>query len=190
MKVSVYIATSLDGFIARTDGALDWLDEANATVPTGEDCGFGAFIGAVDILVMGRKTYQQVVSFGQWPYGSTPVHVLSSRSIKFPAQLPDTVTGSSETVRALYDRLCREGVQHVYLDGGATIRGFLTEGLVDEITITTIPVLLGEGRPLFGPLKHDVALELIESQSFDFGFVQSKYSVQHRRLAPADGRAV
>ena len=181
MKISVYIATSLDGFIARTDGSLDWLDEANATVPNDEDCGFQVFIDSVDMLVMGRKTYEQVLSFGGWPYGSTPVVVLGSRAIEFPPELPNIVTQSSETPRALYDRLSNDGVKHVYLDGGATIRGFLAEGLIDEITITWIPVLIGEGRPLFGPLKRDIALELMESRSFDFGFVQSKYSVQRSR---------
>ena len=181
MKVSVYIATSLDGFIARSDGALDWLDEANATVPNDEDCGFQSFIESVDVLVMGRKTYEKVLSFGVWPYGSTRVIVLSSRPIKFPPEIPSTVTNSSYPPRELYDRLSSEGVKHVYLDGGATIHGFLAEGLVDEMTITLIPVLIGEGRPLFGPLMNDVALELIESHSYNFGFVQSRYSVQHHR---------
>jgi len=181
MKISVYIATSLDGFIARTDGSLDWLDEANETASNDEDCGFQSFIETVDVLVMGRKTYEKVLSFGVWPYGSTRVIVLSSRPIEFPPEIPSTVANSSESPRVLYDRLSSEGVRHVYLDGGATIRGFLAEGLVDEITITLIPVLIGEGRPLFGPVKNDIALELIESRSFDFGFIQSKYSIQHRR---------
>ena len=181
MKVSVYIATSLDGFIARTDGSLDWLDKANATIPNDEGCGFQSFIDTVDVLVVGRKTYEKVLSFGVWRYGSTRVIVLSSRPIEFPPEVPDTVANSSEHPRALYDRLSSEGVKHLYLDGGQTIRGFLSEGLVDEITITLVSVLIGEGRPLFGPLKSDVSLELIESRSFDFGFVQSIYSVQHGR---------
>jgi len=126
MKASVYIATSLDGFIARKDGSVDWLNEANAVVPEGEDCGYQAFIDSVDTLIMGRKTYEQVLTFGQWPYGSTPVFVLSSTQISFPSSVPDTVTHSSEQPRALLERLSREGIGHVYVDGGATIQGFLS----------------------------------------------------------------
>ena len=154
---------------------------AIAAPSNNEDCGYGAFISSVDVLVMGRKTYEKVLSFGQWPYGPKPVVVLSSRPIEFPPQVPGNVTHSSESPQAFYDRLSSEGVNHIYLDGGTTIRGFLVSGLVDEITITQIPVLIGEGRPLFGPLKHDITLNLIESHSFDFGFVQSKYSVQQSR---------
>ena len=86
MKASVYIATSLDGLIARDDGALDWLDEANTTVSEGEDCGFQTFMDSVDTLIMGRKTYEKVLSLGQWPYGETPVVVLSRKSIFFSVQ--------------------------------------------------------------------------------------------------------
>jgi dihydrofolate reductase len=181
MKVSAYIATSLDGYIARRDGSLDWLDEANAAVPDGEDFGFGDFFGSVDRLVMGRKTYEKVLSFDEWAYGCTPVLVLSSHPIEVPPELKDTITHASETPRALCNRLSSEGAKHVYVDGGATIRGFLDEGLVDEITITQIPVLIGEGLPLFGPLDRDIDLVLLESHSYEFGFVQSKYSVQRSR---------
>ena len=85
MKASVFIATSLDGFIARRDGNLDWLDEANAVVPEGEDCGFQAFTDSIDTLIMGRNTFEKVLPFGQWPYGSTPVIVLSRNKISFPS---------------------------------------------------------------------------------------------------------
>ena len=152
-KVSAYIATSLDGFIARKDGGLDWLDEANATVPEGEDCGFHAFMGSVDTLVMGRKTYEKVLSFGQWPYGEIPVVVLSRNSISFPSHLPDSLAHSSLSPRALIEQLSGQGSRHVYVDGGATIQGFLSQGLLDEITVTVIPVVLGEGIPLFGASK-------------------------------------
>ena len=179
-KVSVYIATSLDGFIARTDGALDWLDEANAVVPDGEDCGFGAFMGSIDALVMGRKTYEKVLSFGEWPYGEKPVVVLSRSSISFPPSVPDTVTHSSQSPRDLLERLSDEGVGRVYVDGGITIRGFLSEGLVDEITVTVIPIVLGDGIPLFGSTEKDIRLTHIRTTAFDFGFVQTTYSVQKR----------
>ena len=178
VKVSVYIATSLDGFIARADGNLDWLDEANAMVPEGEDCGFGAFMSSVDTLLMGRKTYEKVLSIGIWPYGDTPVVVLSRSQISFPDHLPSTVSHSSEQPTELLNRLAGEGVQHVYVDGGKTIHGYLLEGLIDEITITVIPVILGEGIPLFGLVKNDIHLTHIRTTVFDFGFVQSTYAVE------------
>jgi dihydrofolate reductase len=173
----VYIATSLDGFIAREDGALDWLNEANATVPEGEDLGFRAFLESVDTLIMGRKTYEQVMSFGQWPYGQTPVIVLSRNSISFPPSLPDAVTHSSESPRDLYERLSGEGVEHIYVDGGITIQGFLSEGLVDEITVTVIPVILGAGIPYYGSQERDIRLTHVRTTAYDFGFVQTTYSV-------------
>jgi dihydrofolate reductase len=177
MKASVYIATSLDGFIARKDGGLDWLDDANANVPDDEDLGYQAFMESVDTLVMGRKTYAKVLSFGQWPYGKTPVIVLSHKQMSFPTDIPDTVTCSSEKPSALLERLAAEGVEHVYVDGGATIQGFLAEGLVDDITLTVIPILLGEGIKLFGPLEKDIYLTHDHTKAYEFGFVQTTYQV-------------
>jgi len=181
IKVSVYIATSLDGFIARKDGSVDWLNEANAAVPKGEDCGFQAFMDSVDTLIMGRKTYEQVLSFGQWPYGKTPVVVLSRNPISFPPSLPDTVSHSSESPPDLLARLSREGVKHVYVDGGNTIQGFLSQGLINEITVTVIPVILGDGIPLFGSLDKELQLTHVHTTAFDFGFVQTTYSLKMYR---------
>ena len=178
IKASVFIATSLDGFIAREDGNIDWLNEASAGLPKGEDCGFQAFMDSVDALIMGRKTFEQVLSFGQWPYGRTPVVVLSRNAISLPSSLPDTVSHSSESPRDLLERLAKEGVQHVYVDGGNIIQGFLAAGLVDEITVTVVPVILGGGIPLFGPLDHDVELTHVRTIAYDFGFVQTTYSVK------------
>ena len=96
---SIYIATSLDGFIAREDGDIDWLDAANELVPEGEDCGFFAFLDSVDCLIMGRNTYEKVLSFGQWPYGEKSVTVVSSHKIEIPDSLPETVSWSSESPR-------------------------------------------------------------------------------------------
>jgi dihydrofolate reductase len=177
-KVSAYIAASLDGFIARKDGSLDWLDAANASAPEGEDFGFQAFMDSVDTLIMGRKTFIQVLSLGQWPYGKTPVVVLSRNPILLPSNLPDNVTHSSEAPRNLLERLSNEGVKHVYVDGGITIQGFLSEGLLDEITVTVIPVILGSGTPLFGPLDNDVNLTHLRTTVFDCGFVQTTYSMK------------
>jgi dihydrofolate reductase len=176
-KCSVFIATSLDGFISRKDGSIDWLDQANARVPAGEDCGYAQFMSTVDALVMGRHTFELASSFAQWPYGQTPVFVLSGSMSSLPAGVPGTVRLSRETPAALVARLSAQGMKHLYIDGGVTIQRFVADGLIDEVTITRIPVLIGAGRPLFGPLSSDVRLEHLSTRAFDFGFVQSKYRV-------------
>lgn len=179
-KCSVFIATSLDGFISRADGGIDWLTRANAVVPAGEDCGYADFMSSVDAIVMGRNTFEQVLAFEAWPYGETPLVVLSRSLAALPGDVPGTVSLSSEAPAALVQRLSGQGLRHLYVDGGVTIQGFLAAGLIDEITVTVIPVLLGSGRPLFGALAGDVELELASSRAFEFGFVQSKYRVRKR----------
>jgi len=175
-KVSVYIATSLDGFIARENGDIEWLHEGPHL--EGEDFGYAAFMGSVDVLVMGRRSFEKVLTFGEWPYTKRVV-VLSSGEVAIPERLSGKVEGTSLPPAALLDRLSKEGATHVYLDGGVTIQRFLAEGLVDELTITRIPVLLGQGLPLFGPLGKDVRLDHVETRAFDNGFVQSKYRIGH-----------
>ncbi|MFO0904108.1 MAG: dihydrofolate reductase family protein [Pirellulales bacterium] len=177
-KVSVFVATSLDGYIARTNGDLDWLDAAQAMVPAGEDCGYQLLMQTVDALIMGRKTFEKVLSFGPWSYGKTAVIVMSSTTLSFPDAVPDTVTHSSEAPRALCDRLSRDGVNHIYVDGGNTIQRFLSAGLVDELTITITPILLGTGIPLFGSFDTDIHLSCIDAKRYEFGFVQLKYRVE------------
>jgi dihydrofolate reductase len=177
-KCSVFIATSLDGFISRLDGSIDWLDKANTLVPAGQDCGYQQFIATVDVLVMGRHSFDLVRTFSEWPYGSTPVVVLSSTMNVLPPNVPSTVALSSETPAGLVSRLSSHGMRRLYIDGGVTIQRFLAAGLIDDLTITTIPVLIGSGRPLFGPLAADVTLEHVSTHAFDFGFVQSKYVVR------------
>lgn len=177
-KVSVDIATSLDGFIARTDGNLDWLDAFDATVPEGEDFGYHALMNTVDTLVMGRNTFEKVLTFGDWPYKDTPVIVLSSSPISFRDDIPDSVAHSSEDPHALCERLSNAGINHLYVDGGNTIQRFLSVGLVDELTITVTPILLGTGIPLFGPLDADIHLDCIDSTRYKNGFVQLKYRVK------------
>lgn len=176
-KCSVFIATSLDGFISRTDGSIDWLNKANAVVPEGEDCGYAQFLSTVDALVMGRNTFEQVLSFGEWPYGSTPVVVLSRQLKSLPGNVPATVSVSADDPAKLVQSLSAKGQSHLYIDGGLTIQSFLAAGLIDEIIITTIPILLGGGKSLFGPLPGDVQLNHLSSKAFDFGFVQNKYRV-------------
>lgn len=134
-------------------------------------------MSSVDALVMGRHTFELAKSFSEWPYGQTPVFVLSSTMRSLPAGFPDTVRLANEAPRTLVARLAAEGMGHLYIDGGLTIQRFLSEALIDEVTITRIPVLIGSGRPLFGPLSQDVRLEHLSTRAFSFGFVQSKYRV-------------
>ena len=178
MRTSVYIATSLDGFIARTDGNLDWLDQANATVPEGEDFGFSAFMDSVDALIMGRKTFDQVMTFGQWPYGEKPVIVLSRNPLEIPAQLTSQVRVSAESPADLHAHCQSAGYQRVYVDGGLTIRRFLQAGLVTDLTLTVIPDLLGSGIRIFTEDAQDISLVLQSSHAAENGFVQLKYLTQ------------
>lgn len=178
LKLSVFIATSLDGYIARPDGGIDWLNQANAAVPEGEDCGFAGFMATVDVLVMGRNTFEQVLGFGEWPYGATRVVVLSRKGVEIPVELADRVSTSAEEPAQLVARLAAEGARNFYIDGGKTIQAFLVAGLINELTITTIPVLLGEGVPLFGPLESDVDLTHVATNAYPFGFVQSRYRIE------------
>ena len=171
MKASVYIATSLDGFIARENGDVDWLSGAEFE-GSGEDYGFQEFLDSVDILVMGRKTFEMVVSSGKWLYGKKNVIVLSSRPILIPSDLSETVESRSSTPAELVKHLSELGAKHLYIDGGKTIQGFLDAGLIHQIIITTIPVLIGEGIPLFGPVIKDIKLQHIEGadpQKLDTG---------------------
>ena len=158
-------------FIARSDGDINWLNEANSGVPEGEDCGYKAFMSTVDTLVMGRNTFEQVLTFGEWPYGSTPVVVMSRRGIALPDDIPHSVSVSNESPDDLISRLSAQGAQNLYIDGGLTIQSFLAAQLVDDFTITVIPILLGSGKPLFGPLADDVPLSHESSRAFEFGFV-------------------
>ncbi|QDU96404.1 dihydrofolate reductase family protein [Lignipirellula cremea] len=186
MKFSVYIAVSLDGFIAREDGRLDWLPGAEPDSPpdvvaengeAAEDYGFHAFMETVDVLVMGRKTFEKVLSLGAWHYGDTRVIVLSSSPVTIPPKLAATVEHRSSSPSRLKEELTAAGVQHAYVDGGVTIQRFLKAGLVDQLIITRIPVLIGNGIPLFGPLEQDIPLRHRATLQFPSGFVQSRYEI-------------
>ena len=177
-RCSVFVAASLDGFIARPDGGIDWLDRVNAGAPPGEDFGFAQFIASVDALVMGRHTFEQALTFGEWPYGAMPVVVLSHSLRRLPAGVPATVSVSSESPADLVLRLTAEGARHLYIDGGLTIQSFLAAGLIDELTVTVVPVLLGAGKPLFGPLPADIPLVHVATHVYDCGLVQHKYRVE------------
>jgi dihydrofolate reductase len=172
----VFIATSLDGFIARADGGLDWLERAQARVPAGEDFGYAAFMAGIDSLVLGRASFDTVLGFDPWPYAGLPVQVLSHRGVAVPEALRGSVGVTAEAPRDLLERLHREGRRRVYVDGGLAIQSFLADGCVDSLTVTTVPVLLGTGRPLFGALPADLGLDLDECRHWrGCGFVQSRW---------------
>lgn len=175
VHVSVFIAASLDGFIARPDGDVSWLEEYQ-TLGEGDDAGYSALFNKVDALVLGRRTFEKVLEF-DWPYGTKPITVLSSSLSKVPDELKTSVRIDNSAPLKLLEKLEAEGCQHIYLDGGRVIQSFLQEGLVNEITLTTIPVLLGQGIRLFGHLENDIQLELLEISSWENGFTQSKYTV-------------
>ncbi|MFW9889097.1 MAG: dihydrofolate reductase family protein [Candidatus Thorarchaeota archaeon] len=146
----VYIATSLDGFIATSDGGLDWLDEIPN--PEKSDFGYADFMNGIDAIVMGRRTFEKVLTFDSWPYDK-PVYVLSRSKIKVPKGLEDKAKTITGNLKELVDQLKELGHQDLYIDGGITIQGFLEEDLIDEMIVTRVPVLLGNGIPLFGKLS-------------------------------------
>lgn len=174
-RCSAFIATSLDGFIARPDGSIDWLIQANATVPSGEDCGYKAFMSTVDVVVMGRCTFEKARSFADWPFSNTPVWVMSSSLRELPEGLPDSVTLCHMTLPEVVQRAKEREFSRLYIDGGQLIQSFLREGLLHDITVTTVPVLLGDGRRLFGPTNGDVDARLASTIAYAFGFVQNVY---------------
>lgn len=173
----VYIATSLDGFIARRDGGVDWLDPY---VADGEDYGFNAFMDSVDGLVMGRGTFEKVLTFGPWPY-SKPVVVLSQTRRDVPEELSENVCISDASPVEIMQQLAEEGWHRVYVDGGKVIQAFLRENLIEDLIITRVPVLLGDGIPLFGPLDADIGLSHLKTIDYPSGLVQSTYALN---LAP------
>ena len=178
MLASAYIAASLDGFIAREDGGLDWLPAASPG--SDEDYGYAAFMETVDFLVMGRHTYEQVLTFNTWPYGDKPVVVLSSRPVpvsEFPGAMVEQMVGTPADITAA---LSLRGARHLYIDGGRTIQLFLAAGMLQELIITRIPVLLGRGIPLFGSVPHDIRLQHVEMRAFADGLVQNRYRVMQQ----------
>ena len=173
----VFIATSLDGYIARPDGDIDWLLQRDD--PT-EDHGYSTFIADKNVIVMGRGTYEKVATLDTWFY-DLPVVVLSEQLADSP--VPEALQGklrfSRLAPKALMAELASEGMERVYVDGGQVVQSFLREGLVDDLVISTMPVLIGSGRPLFGSLGQDVDLQLVSSHSFPSGLVQSTYRIAH-----------
>jgi dihydrofolate reductase len=176
MKTTVFIATSIDGFIARENGGIDWL-------PTGdnaegeEDYGYQELMDSVDAIVMGRNTFELVLSFGEWAYGEKPVVVLSGQQMRIPDRLSKTVEWMDASPQKVIQNLTARGLEHLYIDGGKTIQGFLKEGLIQQLIMTRVPILIGVGIPLFGSIPHDVKLRHVGTRSFGNGLVQSEYEV-------------
>ena len=171
----VFIATSLDGFIARKSGELDWLMK-QATKE--EDHGYDAFMASVDGLVMGRGSFENVLTFEDWPY-SKPVVVLSRTLTdqSVPGELAGKVRIAQLDPPSVMQMLGDQGWNRVYVDGGQVVQSFLRRGLIADITLTHVPILIGDGLPLFGTLDHDIDLEHLETQTFSSGLVTSRYRV-------------
>jgi dihydrofolate reductase len=171
VKASVFIGTSVDGFIARTDGALDFLPPGG-----GEPHGYDEFMATVDALVIGRKTFETVLAFDAWPYSEKPVFVLSTRPLATapPGAVVERMSGAPAEI---VSHLAARAIGHIYVDGGITIQRFLQAGLIQRLIITRVPVLIGTGVPLFGALAHDIALTHVATRQYASGLVQSEYVV-------------
>jgi dihydrofolate reductase len=171
MTITVFVGTSVDGFIARPNGDLDFLPPGG-----GEPHGYNEFIATVDAIVIGRKTFETVLAMEDWPYSDKRVVVLSSR--------PVDLSGAGGVVEQMggppadiVSQLAASGAHHLYIDGGITIQGFLRAGLIQRLVITRVPVLIGGGVPLFGALPRDIRLRHIATRHYPSGLVQSEYQV-------------
>jgi dihydrofolate reductase len=171
MKASVFIGTSVDGFIARPNGDLDFLPPGG-----GEPHGYDEFMATVDALIIGRKTFETVLAFNTWPYGEKCVFVLSTSPLA-PAPADAVVEHMSGDPTEIVSQLADRGIQHVYVDGGITIQRFLRAGLIQRLIITRVPVLIGQGVPLFGTLPRDLRLTHVATRHYPSGLVQSEYDV-------------
>jgi len=184
MRVSVFCGVSVDGFLARPDDTFDFL-KAGESIPHG----FTKFLNSVDVVVMGRRTFDVVRNLGHFElYGKKQLVVLSGTSLDFSSIKDASLEQMSGTPQQIVIQLEKRGFKHAYVDGGITIQAFLRSGLVNRITVTRVPVLIGQGIPLFGPLPHDIYLEHVRTKSFSGGLVQSEYKAisppKKKRLSP------
>jgi dihydrofolate reductase len=171
VKASVFIGTSLDGFIARMNGEFDFLPPGG-----GEPHGYAEFMATVDALVLGRHTFETVLAFDAWPYGKKPVFVLSTRALAAapPEAVVERLSGEPPDIASQLDA---RGIRHVYVDGGITIQRFLQAGLIQRLIITRVPVLIGAGIPLFGAVRRDIVLRHVGTRQYASGLVQSEYLI-------------
>ena len=168
----VYIACSLDGYIARKDGGIDWLTEIPN--PEQSDYGFSAFMERMDGIVMGRKTFELVQTFDPWPY-SKPLFVLSQSLTEIPPALRGRAECLHGPLEEVLDSLRARGMKHLYIDGGKTIQSFLELDLIDELIITRIPIILGSGIPLFAEMDREIRFELMKSEVLNKDLVKNTY---------------
>jgi len=171
VKASVFVGISVDGYMARPDGRFDFLPEGG-----GEPHGFDEFFATVDALIVGRHTYEVVLPFTPWPYGTKPVFVLSTRPLK-PAPAGAVVERLSDTPGQIVRLLNQRGFKHAYVDGGVTIQAFLRAGLIQRLVVTRVPVLVGRGIPLFGDTGRDIRLAHVATTPYITGMVKSEYEV-------------
>ena len=179
MKASVFVGASLDGFIARKNGEYDFLPPGG-----GEPHGYDEFIASVDTIVIGRKTFETVLPMKPWPYGAKRVVVLSRRPIDFSAVVGGVVEQMAGSPDEIVSKLAASGAQHLYIDGGITIQNFLRAGLIQHLTITRVPVLIGDGIPLFGSLPQDIHLRHIATRQYPSGLVSSEYVIDEAKDVP------
>jgi len=172
MRASVFCGTSVDGFIARRDDALDFLPDDG-----GEPHGFDEFFASVDVLVIGRRTFEKVMTFDAWPYGDKRVVVLSHGDVDLKRLAAFPVAVMAGAPADILERLEADGASHAYIDGGLTIQSFLRAGLIQTLTVTRVPVLIGDGIPLFGSLPQDLRLRHVCTTSYASGLVKSEYEV-------------
>jgi dihydrofolate reductase len=171
MKLSAFVGTSLDGFIARRDGQYDFLPSGG-----GEPHGYDEFIASVDTIVIGRNTFEVVLKLPSWPYGDKRVIVLSHLPLDLSTTKGRIEQMSGEPTQIAHE-LSASGAKHVYVDGGITVQEFLRAGQIHDLTITRVPVLIGEGIPLFGSVPYDIKLRHIGTRQYESGLVTSKYEV-------------
>jgi dihydrofolate reductase len=172
MKLSVFCGVSVDGFLARQDHALDFLDAGG-----NEPHGFEEFYASVDVVVIGRKTFEVVKGFGKWFYGKKQVVVLSSGALDFSVVVDGVVEQMAGEPSEIVAQLKARDFKHAYIDGGITIQRFLAAGLIDRLVITRVPILIGSGIPLFGAVPHDIGLRHVATRSYKGGLVQSEYEI-------------
>jgi dihydrofolate reductase len=186
VKCSVFIATSADGYIATEDGGVEWLEgcgKAGADMGEQSDMGFNAYMASVDCMIMGRKCMEKISSFNmtpeQWPYGDVRIVVLSNTVKVAPDNLMGKLEIYSGDISGLIGQLESDGFTHAYIDGGVTITSFLQLQLINEMTLTQAPVLLGAGRALFGMTSRQIKLEGAEAIAYPNDFVQVRYQVNY-----------
>jgi dihydrofolate reductase len=170
VKISVFCGVSVDGFLARPYHSLDFLDAGEQ-----EPHGFEEFFSSVDVVVIGRKTFEVVLTFGEWYYGKKPVVVLSSGQLNFSSVKGGVVEQMSSEPAEIVARLKDRGFKHAYVDGGITIQRFIAARLVDRMVITRVPLLIGAGIPLFGPVPRDISLRHVATRCYKGDLVQSEY---------------